>query len=175
MPASSDAASAASRIGGAISIALNAIGVVSSVAVVGLMFFLVVARYVLGLSVVGLHELIMLAAVALYMTGAVIASRRREHLTVDWIAASITDPRKKAAHDLLIALLTVLITCFFIVWSYHMFTWGIKRPQTTPAYQIPLWIPQFAIGAAAVGCFAYALRDAINAMRRLRRPNEPTG
>ncbi len=167
MPANSETASALRRAGGAIAIALDAIGVVSSVAVVGLMFFLVIARYVLGLSVVGLHELIMLAAVALYMTGAVIASRRREHLTVDWIAARIADPRKKAAHDLLIAVLTILITCFFIVWAYHMFTWGMKRPQSTPAFRIPLWIPQLAIGVAAVGCFAYALRDAAGALRRL--------
>ncbi|WP_306152443.1 TRAP transporter small permease [Roseovarius sp. MMSF_3281] len=141
----------------------------SSIAVTGLMFFLVIARYLLGLSVVGLHELITLAAVALYMTGAVIASRKREHLTVDWIAGSITDPRKKAVHDLLIAVLTIVVTCFFIVWSYYMFTWGMKRPQSTPAYQIPLWLPQLAIGIAAIGCFSYALRDAIDALFRLKR------
>ncbi|MCZ7675532.1 MAG: TRAP transporter small permease [Roseovarius sp.] len=167
MPASSEGRSVLGRAGGAIAIVLDAIGLVSSVAVVGLMFFLVVARYVLGLSVVGLHELIMLAAVALYMTGAVIASRQREHLTIDWIAARITDPRKKAAHELLIALLTVVITCFFMVWAYYMFAWGVQRPQSTPAFRIPLWVPQLAIGVAAVGCFAYALRDAVGAVRRL--------
>lgn len=169
MPASSDPQTVPARLGGAIRFVLDAIGLVSSVAVVGLMFFLVIARYVLGLSVVGLHELIMLAAVALYMTGAVIASRQREHLTIDWIASRITDPRKKAAHELLIALMTVVITCFFMVWAYHMFTWGMKRPQTTPAYQIPLWVPQMAIGVAAVGCFAYALRDAVVAGLRLTK------
>ena len=169
MPENSNPATVAGRIGTAISITLSVVGVASSAAVVGLMFFLVVARYVLGLSVVGLHELIMLAAVTLSMVGAIIASQRHEHLTVDWIAGNITDPRSKAAHDLLIALLTVVITCFFMVWSYYMFTWGMKRPQHTPAYQIPLWIPQAAIGVAAVACFAYALRDAIDAILRLKR------
>ncbi|MBZ0123413.1 MAG: hypothetical protein K8F31_05960 [Roseovarius sp.] len=85
MPANSETASALRRAGGAIAIALDAIGVVSSVAVVGLIFFLVIARYVLGLSVVGLHELIKLAAVALYMNGAVIASRRREAMTAPFM------------------------------------------------------------------------------------------
>lgn len=170
MPASYDRATGpAVRIGGAIARLLDVIAVMASLAVAGLMAFLVVARYVLGLSVVGLHELIMLAAVALYMVGAVIASRRREHLTVDWIAGAITQPRKKAAHDLLIAALTIIITIFFIVWAYWMFSWGLKRPQTTPAYQIPLWVPQMAIGLAAVGCFCYAVRDFINALLRLRR------
>ncbi|WP_397544338.1 TRAP transporter small permease subunit [Roseovarius salis] len=169
MPATSEPHSTTTRVGGVIAVTLDVIGVATSAVVVGLMFFLVVARYLLGLSVVGLHELIMLAAVALYMTGAVIASRKREHLTVDWIAGNIVNPRTKAAHDLLIAVLTIVVTCFFMVWAYYMFTWGMKRPQTTPAYQIPLWIPQFAIGAAAVGCCAYAIRDAVQALLRLKR------
>jgi len=169
MPAASERRSVTARLGGAIAVTLDVIGMAASAVVVGLMFFLVVARYLLGLSVVGLHELIMLAAVALYMTGAMIASRKREHLTVDWIAGNIVNSRTKAAHDLLIALLTVVITCFFMVWAYYMFTWGMKRPQTTPAYQIPLWIPQLAIGVAAVGCFAYAIRDALQALLCLKR------
>lgn len=149
--------------------ALNVLAVVSSAVVMGLMAFLVIARYVLEISVVGLHELIMLAAVMLYMVGAVIASRKREHLTVDWVASQITDPRRKAWHDLLIAVLTVVITIFFIIWAYYMFTWGMKRPQTTPAFQIPLWVPQLAIGLAAVGCFCYGLRDILSALKRLRQ------
>ena len=156
------------RIGKTIARALDVLAVVSSVAVTGLIVFLVVARYVLGLSVVGLLELIMLAAVALYMTGALIASRKREHLTVDWLAGAIRGPRRKAAHDALIAALTIVMTVFFIVWAYRMFSWGLQRPQVTPAYRIPLIIPQLAIGMAAVGCFGYAVRDLVDAARRLR-------
>lgn len=148
---------------------LDVVAVVASIVVAGLMAFLVLARYVLGMPVIGLHELILLAAVLLYMTGAVIASRKREQLTVDWVSGMITDPRKKAAHDLLVAVLTVIVTTLFMIWAYRMFAWGLVRPQVTPAYRIPLWIPQLAIGMAAVGCFAYAVRDLINALRRLRR------
>lgn len=148
---------------------LEVVAIVSSVVTTGLMAFLVVARYLLGLPVVGLHELIMLSTVLLYMTGAVIASRNREHLTVNWLSGRIVAPRKKAMHDLLIAALTVIVTCFFIVWAYWMFSWGLQRPQVTPAYRIPLWVPQIAIGFAAVGCFAYAVRDTIDALQRLRR------
>jgi TRAP-type transport system small permease protein len=50
-----------------------------------------------------------------------------------------------------------------------MFLWGIARPQTTPALRLPLWIPQIAIMLAAVGCFAYALRDLVRAASALRR------
>lgn len=169
MPASSDISGAAGTVGRAIGLVLNILAIIASLAVTGLMFFLVVARYVLGLSVVGLHELIMLAAVALYMIGAMIASRNRDHLTVDWLAGLITTPRAKAGYDLLIATITVVITIFFMVWAYRMFAWGLVRPQVTPGYQIPLWVPQAAIGVASIGCFCYGLRDVIDAALRLRR------
>ncbi|MBK0399548.1 TRAP transporter small permease subunit [Limibaculum sp. M0105] len=155
-------------MGGIIARVLDTLAVISTVAVTGLMMFLVIARYVLGLSVVGLLELIMLAAVALYMTGALIASRKREHLTVDWLAGIIEAPGKKATHDALIAALTLVVTGFFVVWAYWMFSWGLERPQVTPAYRIPLIIPQLAIGMAALGCFCYALRDLIDAVKRMR-------
>lgn len=169
MPANSEGNSPLDRIGRGIATLLDVLAVAASIAVAGLMAFLVLARYVLGLPVIGLHELILLAAVALYMIGAMIASRKREQLTVDWLSGMITDPRKKAAHDLLIAVLTVLVTALFIMWAYRMFSWGLVRPQVTPSFRIPLWIPQLAIGVAAVGCFAYAIRDVIDALRRLRR------
>jgi TRAP-type transport system small permease protein len=166
MPASSDLAT--SWIGTAIARTLDVLAVISSVAVTGLMIFLVVARYMLGLPVIGLLELIMLAAVALYMTGALIASRKREHLTVDWLADRIQDPKRRALHDLLIAVLTLVVTAFFVVWAYRMFSWGFERPQVTPAYRIPLYVPQLAIGVAAVGCLCYAIRDLLEALRRVK-------
>ena len=82
---------------------LDLVAIAASVAVAGLMLFLVVARYVLGLSIVGLHELILASALLLYMTGALIASRRREHLTVDWLAGRLVAPRARALHGGLVA------------------------------------------------------------------------
>ncbi|MFV0472629.1 MAG: TRAP transporter small permease [Pikeienuella sp.] len=168
MPASTEPAAPPAGPRGPVAIALDAVAVVATAAMLGLMIFLVAARYLLGLPVVGLHELIMLAAMALYMTGAVIASRVGEHLTVDWIAGYIRSPRLRALHEMLIAALTMVVTGFFILWAYRMFAWGIQRPQVTPAYQIPLWIPQSAIGLAAIACFGYGLRDMLGAFRRYR-------
>ena len=156
------------RIDNGIANILNMLAILFSVAVVGLMLFMVIARYLLGMALTGQLELIMLAAVSLYMCGALIASRNRNHLVVDWIAGSLRNPRSQALHDALIATLTIIITVFFIVWAYRMFAWGIQRPQVTPAYRIPLWVPQASIMVAALGCFAYAVRDAIQAIRKFR-------
>jgi TRAP-type C4-dicarboxylate transport system permease small subunit len=75
---------------------LDAIVVAASLAVAGVLLFLVAARYLFGWSVVGMHELALLAAMWLYMTGALIASRRREHLAVDFVPGLIHAPRKQA-------------------------------------------------------------------------------
>ena len=150
-----------------IATAFKAVAVVSFVLVVALMLFLILARYVLGLSVVGLHELTLLFAIQLYMAGALIASRRREHLVVDWLPRKLTG-RAGAINQLFIASVTVAITGFFIVWAYRMLSWGMVRPQTTPALRIPLWVPQAAIMIAALGTFAYAIRDLLQALRLIR-------
>lgn len=165
MPASSSAGTVVQKAGGWIANTLDVFAVLSSVLMTGLMLFLVLARYVLGLSIVGLHELILASALVLYMTGALIASRRRDHIVVTWLAERITTPRAQAAHAMLVAAITIVVTIFFIVWTYWMFSWGIQRPQSTPAYGIPLWILQVPIVVAAVGCFGYAVRDFIDAAR----------
>ena len=148
--------------------ALEAVAIISFALVVALMLFLVLARYVLGLSIVGLHELMLLFAIQLYMAGALIASRRREHLTVDWLPQRLAG-RAGAINQLFIAGVTLAVTGFFVVWAYRMLAWGMVRPQTTPALQIPLWVPQAAIMIAALGTFAYAARDVLHALRLLRK------
>ncbi len=151
--------------GGAVAAALDAVAIVASVAVTGLMLFLVIARYVLELSIVGLHEPILMAALALYMTGALIASRRQRHLAVDWLGARLTSPGARRAHAAAVAAVTIVVCVFFCWWSYRMLAWGIARPQLSPAWRIPVWIAQIPIAVAAVGCLAYAVRDLVAALR----------
>ncbi|MEQ5800713.1 TRAP transporter small permease [Halomonas sp. H10-9-1] len=138
---------------------LNAIAVVTSLLVVGLMLFLILARYVFGWSLVGTLELVMLAGMWLYMTGAMIASRRHEHLVVDFLELQLRDARVKALHRVLVALIVVVISACFVYWSQRMLAWGVQRPQHTPELSIPLWISQAAIMLASVGCCCYAIRD----------------
>ncbi|SEF65835.1 TRAP transporter small permease [Marinobacterium lutimaris] len=148
---------------------LEAAAFLASMLVVGLMLFLVLARYVFGWSVVGLLELIMLFGMWLYMLGGLIASRRNEHLVVDFVELQITDQRFKLMHKALISLITFVICLFFVVLAYRMLAWGMRRPQSTPGMGIPLWLPQASIMLAAVGCSCYALRDFICALSGIKR------
>jgi len=147
--------------------ALEWVALAASAFVAGLLVFLVFSRYVLNWSIVGLNELSVLAAMWLYMIGALLASRRGEHLVVDLVPQLLSNPHAQAVHRVFVALVTLVITCFFIAWTYQMFAWGMKRPQIIPALGLPLWVSQAAIEVAAVGCFAYALRDVVTGMRAL--------
>jgi TRAP-type C4-dicarboxylate transport system permease small subunit len=147
---------------------LSAIAIVTSVMVVGLMVFLVIARYLLGLSIVGLHELILLFALQLYMVGALIAAQRRTQVTVDWLSQRFAGGGVSEWHNAIVAAITLSATMFFVVWGYWMLSWGIQRPQTTPALGLPLWLSQASILFCACGCAGFALRDLVQAITKLR-------
>ncbi len=148
---------------------LDAAAFTASLLVVGLMLYLVVARYVFGWSVVGLLELIMMFGMWLYMLGVLIASRRNEHLVVDFFEQQVKAPRVKAVLKIVIGCVTFATTVFFAMLAWRMLKWGFVRPQSTPGLGIPLWIPQSAILFAAAGCTLYALRDIVTAVGRLVR------
>jgi len=147
---------------------LSAIAIIASVMVVSLMVFLVIARYLLGLSIVGLHELILLFTLQLYMVGALIAAQRKTQVTVDWLTQHFAGGGASEWHNAIVAAITLGATVFFIVWAYWMFSWGVQRPQTTPALGFPLWLSQASILFCAVGCAGFALRDLAQAIARLR-------
>ena len=147
---------------------LGAIAIIASVMVVGLMVFLVIARYILGLSIVGLHELILLFALQLYMVGALIAAQRRTQVTVDWLTQRFAGGGAGEWHKAIVAALTLSATVFFIVWAYWMLSWGIQRPQTTAALGLPLWLSQASIALCAFGCAGFASRDLVQAIIKLR-------
>jgi len=146
---------------------LDAAALVSSLLVVGLMLFLVIGRYLFGWSIVGLLEVIMMFGMWLYMLGALIASRRNEHLVVDFFEQKISGEFPRTLLKLVIGCITGAATLFFAMLAWRMLKWGFAHPQSTPGLGIPLWVPQSAIMVAAIGCTTYALRDVLGALRKL--------
>ncbi|MFT5720080.1 MAG: TRAP-type C4-dicarboxylate transport system permease small subunit [Motiliproteus sp.] len=141
------------------SLFMDTIIIISSIMITVLMLFLVLTRYVFGWSVVGLHEIALILAMWLYMTGALTASRRSEHLVVDFLAQKITSPKVRLIHQRTIALIMIVTCIFFVYLSWRMLGWSLKMPQTTAALSLPLLISQSAIIFASIGCLVYAIRD----------------
>ncbi len=153
------------RLDGAIMWVMGLVVIATNLAVTVLILFLVLARFVLGWSVVGVLELATLSAMWLYMCGAVIAARNRQHLVVDFLSQSLPSPRAKALHDLAVSVIMVVLSLFFISLARDMVDWSIARPQTTAALSLPLMIPQSAIVLASGLFVIYALRDLVIAAR----------
>lgn len=145
----------------------DTLAAIAMAVVVGLMVFLIFARFA-NISVVGIFEIISLFAMASYMLGSAIASRRHQHLVVDWLNEKLTDPRKRALQQLVVGLASALAMALFTYWTYRMLAWGMKRPQFTPSFGIPIWVPQLSLVVGSVGCLSYALRDVVNSLIALR-------
>lgn len=139
--------------------ALSAFAILNLVILTAVTVYLVVARYILNQAAAGPQEFALLCAVQLYMTGALIASARNEHLNVDWLEQQLVFRPARRLHRMAVAVVTLVVGIFFCYWAYKMLAWNLRRPQVTPALGLPLWIPQVSIIVCAVGCTAYAIRD----------------
>lgn len=149
---------------------LEWLAVLTSVLVALLLFYLVAARYYFNSwPTGGVHALSLVAAMWLYMTGALIASQSRQHLVVDALTIQIVSPRLIALHRVLVSVITFIIICIFAYWVYRMFLWGSRFSATLPGLDLPLWVPQAAIGLNAAGCVCYGLRDVWQAITQLRQ------
>lgn len=140
---------------------LSATVVIASAAVAGLVFFQVISRYVFEWSIIGLDELSLLAAMWLYMAGALIASRRSEHLVVDFLPQKLTSPRLLKLHQRVIALIMLGTTCFFLFLGWKLLKFALRLPQYTEGLDMPQLASQSASLVAAVGCTLYVIRDLI--------------
>lgn len=148
---------------------LEWLAVLTSALVALLLVYLVAARYYFNWwPSGGVHALSLVAAMWLYMTGALIASQSRQHLVVDVLTVRMASPRLIAWHRLLVSMVTFVIICIFAYWVYRMFVWGARFSATLPGLDLPLWVPQAAIGLNAAGSVAYALRDVWHAARLVR-------
>lgn len=147
---------------------LEGIALAASIMVAFALIWLVAARYWFDLPAAGLHTIALIAALWLYMTGALLASRKREHLAVDILAHSLRSPRAQALHRLVVAVVTFVIIALFCYWTYRMFAWGSRFSTTMPSLNIPIWVPQLAIALNAVGSLGYAARDVAQAFQAVR-------
>ena len=149
---------------------LNAIVIFTNLAVMTLVLILVASR-VFGWSVVGMLELATMSAMWLYMAGALIAARNREHLVVDFLTQKLS-PKARFVHDFVASAIIFAVGIFFIFLASEMLEFASRRPQTTPALSLPLLIPQSAIVIAAIFTTIYALRDIVSAARSLAEHKE---
>lgn len=122
----------------------------------------IISRALLGVQVFGLEELVLMAAMWLYMLGAALASREKSHLSADFIQAFSRNKTLNDVMRLIASILSVMMAVVFVTWSYSLFYWGVDKGQTTPVFSIPQYFSQGSLLIASMLLLLYALRDLIH-------------
>ena len=128
-------------------------------------------RSMLNTPMFGLEELILFSVMWLYMLGAVLASQERSHLSADFVSVMCKSPRIRAASQWLATAISLAMALFFVSWSYDLLAWGLKKQQSTPVFQLPMYLSQGSLFVASLLFVFYLSRDFVLDTRALLRPN----
>ncbi|NND83246.1 MAG: TRAP transporter small permease subunit [Gammaproteobacteria bacterium] len=125
----------------------------------------IVLRSGFNTPMLGLEEIILFSVMWLYMLGAALASRERSHLSADFAATFIRSARWRHRVHLLAGSISLVMVCAFVVWSYDLLAWGLTHQQSTPVFQIPLYLSQGSMFCASILFLFYVTRDMLNDIR----------
>lgn len=152
--------------------AIRAVVIILSLFVAGSMVLGILMRSAFSAPMLGLEEVILFSVMWLYMMGAALASRERSHLSADFVSVMISNGRTRNAIHLIATLVSLVMVLAFVVWSYDLLAWGLSKQQSTPVFQLPLYLSQSSMFAASLLFLFYTLRDVSNDIERLYRGDD---
>lgn len=121
----------------------------------------IILRSFLDIQFFGLEELVLIAAIWLYMLGAALASRERTHLSADFFQSFSKSAHLQAYVKTTATFISVIMALFFINWSYSLFSWGLEKKQVTPVFSIPQYVSQGSLFIASILLLIYSARDLV--------------
>ena len=139
-------------------------------ATAGLVFFIVLMRYVFHTNIYGADEIVTLITMWLYFLGAVYGSYEESHIQGDLLNLMFTKRVHYKIHKLY-----VYTFCVFLmgIWSY----WGVDyartclaSPRATTGLKIPFWCNQLPIAVGMWGMLFYSLYHLIENI--VKKPSE---
>jgi TRAP-type C4-dicarboxylate transport system permease small subunit len=140
---------------------LKPVVIVFSLFIAGTMTYGVLMRSLFDKPVFGLEEYILMAAMWLYMFGAVLASRDRSHLTADFVQVMTKNPKVIKVFHILATLVSLGMAVLFSTWAFDLMVWSYQKGQTTPVNQLPWVASQCSLFVASVLIIFYLTRDLI--------------
>lgn len=102
-------------------------------------------RYVLGTSLHGLEELLIIAAFWMYFMGASCASHARKHITAEAFSIYCTRPLLRKLVAVVAASITFGLSALYTVWGWEFLSWSIEAGGKSTRLQIPLAIEHSAV------------------------------
>lgn len=119
---------------------------VTSILIVGMICYAVVARYVFGSDFYGSEELIQMLAFWLYFMGAAQGSREKSQISADILSCYITNEKWCRFAHLIKDFLTAGICLLVTVWAIKFVAWGFMMMPKSPVFKLPMIIPHSAVG-----------------------------
>ncbi|AHL77615.1 hypothetical protein CH92_04400 [Stutzerimonas stutzeri] len=129
-------------------------------------------RSVLEKPVFGLEELVLLAAMWLYMFGAAIASRDRSHLSADFVQVVCSNKSVVRFFHLLATVISLIMAILFARWSFDLMSWSLSKVQTSTVLKIPWYVSQSSLFFGSVLFIFYLLRDFLNDLASFQSRHE---
>ena len=124
-----------------------------------LIFIQVLFRYVLHIPMHFVEEILILAAVWLYLLGSVNASREESHINARVLEIFIGKVKNIYLIRMLSAALTVMVTGWLTYWSYDFFLYSLKRWKISQVLGYPMIIMESAMLICFIFIFIYSIKE----------------
>lgn len=138
----------------------NDIALIFLMTVIALLIFIqVLFRYVFHIPMHFVEEILILAAVWLYLLGSVNASREESHINARVLEIFIGKVKNIYLIRMLSAALTAIVTGWLTYWSYDFFLYSLKRWKISQVLGYPMIIMESAMLICFIFIFIYSIKE----------------
>lgn len=127
--------------------------------IASLIFIQVLFRYILHIPMHFVEEILILAAVWLYLLGSVNASREESHINARVLEIFIGKVKNIYLIRMLAAVLTIIVTGWLTYWSYDFFLYSLKRWKISQVIGYPMIIMESAMLICFIFIFIYSIKE----------------
>lgn len=143
-------------------------GTIVLLTMVALVFYQVIARFILGSQLRWSEELARYCMLYISFLGIGAGIKYHKHVGVD-LLSNLLKPEGKRILRLFLAVVTVIIIGIFTYYTGKVALKIFKTGQVSPAAHIPMWIPYATI---PLGFFGGILREVEEIVKIIRTPAE---
>ena len=126
-------------------------------ATTGLVFFIVLMRYVFKANLYGADELITLVTMWLYFLGAIYGSYEESHIQGDLLNLMFTKRIHYKIHRLYVYVVCVFLMGIWSYWGWDYFVTVIHTTRRTTGLKIPFWLMQIPQAVGMWGMLLYSV------------------
>ncbi|MES9994880.1 TRAP transporter small permease subunit [Desulfovibrio aminophilus] len=140
----------------------------TSVLIVGMICYAVLARYIFSSDFYGSEELIQMLAFWLYFMGAAQGSREKSQISADILTCYIKNETWRRLTVLTKDFLTAAICLLVTGWAIKFVIWGFVMKPQSPVFKLPMLIPHFAVALGFVLMSLYHVTYFVQGLMQLR-------